>query len=191
MTSVQAVLREHDLTVGESLVAAELRVLLETRRAGGTDTLTAEEESFLADRGGVSAASKHKLERLDARSAARAVLEAAESLSRAQVAQLLGIDESRVSHRLREGSLYSYPGASGRRRYPSWQFAHGQALPHLGDVLTQVPAGTHPVTLRGFMTTPDDALRMDGAPVSPVEWLAAGGSAEPVAALAATLGEQV
>jgi hypothetical protein len=191
MTSVQDVLREHDLSIDESQLAAELRALLETQHAGGTHTLTAEEESFLAEHGGVPAASKRKLQRLEARSAATALLEAAESLSRAQVAQLLGIDESRVSHRLREGSLYSYPGAGGRRRYPSWQFPSGSPLAQLAEVLSHVLPGTHPVTLRTFMTTPDDALLLDGAAVSPVDWLTAGGSAEPVAALAATLGEQV
>jgi hypothetical protein len=190
MTSVQDVLREHDLP-DESLVAAELQVLLDIQDATGAQTLTSEEEAFLAEHGGVPVASKRKLERLDARSAARAVLEAAESLSRAQVARLLGVDESRVSHRLRDGSLYSYPGASGRRRYPSWQFPRGTVLPHLAEVLSSLPVGTHPVTLRSLMTTPDDALRLDGAPASPVEWLAAGGSPEAVAALAATLGEQV
>jgi hypothetical protein len=191
MASVQEVLREHDLTVGESLLAAELRALLETQRAAGTHTLTSDEEGLLAEHGGVAAGAKRKLERLDARSAARAVLEAAESLSRAQVAQLLGVDESRVSHRLREGSLYGYPGASARRRYPSWQFRGNEALPHLAALLSQVPTGTHPVTLRSFMTTRDETLLVDGAAVSPVEWLAAGGAAEPVAELAATLGEQV
>src|SRR4051794_31352115 len=116
MASVQDVLREHEVTIAESLLAAELRVLLETRHAANTHTLTSDEERFLAEHGGVPAASKRKMERLDARSAAHAVLEAAESLSRRQVAQLLGVDESRVSHRVREGSLYSYPGASERRR---------------------------------------------------------------------------
>lgn len=191
MTSVNDVLREHDLMIGESRLVAELRALLEKQRTTGTHTLTSDEEGFLVRHGGVPAASKRKLERLDARSAARAVLEAAESLSRGQVAELLGIDESRVSHRLRQGSLYSYPGASGRPRYPSWQFPRGKALPHLAEVLSRVPAGTHPVTVRSFMTTPDDELRLDGASVSPVDWLAAGGSAEPVAELIATLGEQV
>jgi hypothetical protein len=191
MTSVQDVLREHDLAINESQLAAELRVLLEPRRATDTHTLTSDEERFLAEHGGVPAGSKRKLDRLDARSTANAVLEAAASLSRAQVARLLGVDESRVSHRLRDGSLYSYLGASGRRRYPSWQFPRGRSLPHLAAVLAQVPAGTHPVTMRRFMTTPDDALRLDGAAVSPVDWLAAGGPVEPVAALAATLGEQV
>lgn len=119
------------------------------------------------------------------------MLEAAESLSRAQAAELLDVDESRISHRVRDGGLYSYPGASGRRRYPTWQFANGEALPHLADVLAGVPHGTHPVTLRTFMTTPDDALLLHERPVSPVEWLAAGGPPGPVVALAATLGEQV
>jgi hypothetical protein len=191
MTSVHDVLREHDLLIGESRLVAELRVLLDKQRAVGTHTLTSDEAHFLAEHGGVPPASKRKLERLDARSAARAVLEAAESLTRGEVAELLGIDESRVSHRLRAGSLYSYPGASGRPRYPSWQFPGGKSLPHLADVLARVPAGTHPVTVRTFMTTPDDALRLDGAAVSPVDWLAAGGPAEPVVELAATLGEQV
>jgi hypothetical protein len=191
VTTVLAVLHEHDLATSESQVAAELRILLDASPVAATFTLTSGEDDFLAEHGGIPAASKRKLESLDARSAARAVLEAAESLSRAQAAELLNVDESRISHRVRDGSLYSYPGASGRRRYPNWQFPGSKALPHLADVLARVPHGTHPVTLRTFMMTPDDALLLDERLVSPVEWLAAGGPAAPVAALAATLGEQV
>lgn len=189
--TVLGVLHEHDVDTSESQLVAELRVLLVAEPVAATLALASDEGEFLTEHGGVPAASKRKLARLDARSGARAVLEAAQSLSRAQAAELLGVDESRISHRVRDGSLYSYPGASGRRRYPSWQFPDGTALPHLAVVLAQLPPGTHPVTLHTFMTTPDDALMLDGHRVSPVEWLAAGGPPTAVAALAATLGEQV
>ncbi len=60
MASVQEVLREHHVTVAESLLAAELQVLLEKQHAANTHTLTSDEERFLAEQGGVPAASKRE-----------------------------------------------------------------------------------------------------------------------------------
>jgi hypothetical protein len=189
MTTVLAVLQEHSVAANEAQVARELRVLLDP--IASTSSITADEAQFLGEFGGVPKASAEELRGLAARSAARAVLEAAQSLSRSQVAQLLGIDGSRVSHRTRERSLYSYAGAAGRRRYPAWQFRDGKLLPGLAEVLIAISEQAHPVTVRTFMATRDDALLLHGEPVSPIEWLAAGGRPAPVAELAATLGEQV
>lgn len=191
MTTLAEVLREHDIASSETQVAVELRVLLGPVQPRGGTALTVDEELFLARHAGVLAASDEQLGTVETRSTARAVAEAAESLSRVQVADLLGTDVTRVSHRTRLGSLYSYAGASGRRRYPGWQFVGGQAVPHLSVVLEALPGGTHPVTVRSFFTTPDDALLLNGRPVSPADWLTSGGRPEPIAELARTLGEQV
>jgi hypothetical protein len=48
MTSLHDVLREHGPSVGESELAAEMRVLVETPRAAGPQMLTSDEDGFLA-----------------------------------------------------------------------------------------------------------------------------------------------
>lgn len=190
MTTVAQVLAEHAIASSEEQVAAELRVLLGPPPTGPGLALSAAEDAFVAAHSGIPAASAGQLEALDARSSARAIAEASAALNRAQAAELLGIDETRLSHRVREGSIYTYPGAGGRRRYPDWQFHDGEALAHLAEVLAALPEHAHPVTVRSFMTTPHESLHVHGAAASPAEWLVAGGSPEPVCALARTLGEQ-
>lgn len=189
MTSIVEVLREHEIGSSEAEVAAELRILLDSADSPHPVALTADEEKFLAQYGGVPRASRKRLAALEARSTAAAVAEAADSLSRSEVADLLDADVTRISHRTREGSLYSYAGASGRRRYPSWQFHGHETLPHLSAVIARLPRDAHPVTVRSFMTAADDALLVHGKPVSPAAWLASGGDVQPVAELAETLGE--
>lgn len=190
MTTVAEVLAEHAMASSEDQVAAELRVLLGPAPAGPGLTLSAAEDAFLAEHGGVRAVTAKQLANLDARSAARSVAEVAGTLSRREAAELLGIDQTRLSHRVRDGAIYAYPGAGGRRRFPDWQFRAGGVLPRLSEVLTALPQATHPMTIRSFMTTPDDALLLNGEPVSPVDWLDAGGDPAPVCELAETLGEQ-
>ena len=191
MTTLADALREHDIAATESQVVAEFRALLGPKRSRGHSSLTVGEEQFLLEHGGVPAASPQQLQDLTSRSSARALAEAADSLSRTETAELLGTDVTRVSHRTREGALYSYVGASRRRRYPGWQFVDGTVLPHLREVVAALPDGLHPVTVRSFFTTPDDALLLGDEPVSPAQWLACGGAPDPVAALARTAGEQV
>jgi hypothetical protein len=190
MTTVAEVLAEHAITSSEEEIAAELRVLLGPPMTESNMVLTSAEDAFLAEYGGVRSATDTQLAALDARSAARVIAEVAATLTRTEAATLLGIDETRLSHRVRDGSIYTYPGAGGRRRYPDWQFHAGHVLPHLGQVLAVLPEHAHPVTIRSFMTVPDDTLVLHGTPASPAQWLAAGGAPEPVCALAATLGEQ-
>ncbi len=191
MTTLAQVLQDHDIAASESQVVAEFSALLGPKVTLAGTALTVGEEQFLREHSGVAAASAKQLQELDSRSSARALVEAADALSRTQVAELLDTDVTRVSHRTREGSLYSYAGASRQRRYPAWQFANGAPLPHLGPIVAALPAGIHPITVRSFFTTTDDALILDGVSVSPAHWLASGGAPDPVAALASTVGEQV
>lgn len=95
------------------------------------------------------------------------------SLSSAQVAQRLGIDESSVRHRVRAGSLYSFL-IGRKRRFPAWQFsdtAENGLLTDLPALVRGIPLDMHPSTVEGFMTTTQDDLVVGEAAVTPVEWL--------------------
>lgn len=59
-------------------------------------------------------------------------------------------------------------------------------------VLAAIPPGSHPVTVRSFMTTPTLSLTAaNGAAMSPRDWLLSGGHTDLVVELAASLGEQM
>jgi hypothetical protein len=107
-----------------------------------------------------------------------------DSLPASVVAEQLGRDVSRIRQRTRDRSLWSLAGASGTR-YPRVQFAaDGSEIPGLGAVLQALPADLHPVAVLRWLTLPKPDLRVDGRPVSPREWLLAGGAADEVVALA-------
>lgn len=102
-----------------------------------------------------------------------------------QAAQMLGVTTGRVRQRIGAGVL-----AVMRRRegylLPAWQFYDDKVVPNLKHVLAAVD-DVHPVTLQGFMTTPNPDLEVDGEIVSPRGWLITGGNPEQVAELAETL----
>jgi hypothetical protein len=107
---------------------------------------------------------------------AERLVEQRESLNVQEAADLLGVDPSRVRHRVSERSLLGY--RSGHRLHlPKWQFQDdGKPLPHLRRILDIMPEGAHPATVTGFMTTRSDEL--DGK--TAVEWLASGGQVDRV-----------
>lgn len=112
------------------------------------------------------------------------LVQAADSLTIAQVAERLGIDRTRVSHRLRHGELYSFP-LGRQRRLPRWQLTDdGDALPGLAEVLAALPKGLHPASVAGFFTTAQPDL--DG--LDAAHWLASGGDVRVVVDEAAGLG---
>lgn len=111
------------------------------------------------------------------------------SITAADAAEFLGIDESSVRHRQAKNSLYGFLYA-GRRRYPTWQFVgtrHGtvppSTLPHLRPVLNAFDADEHPSSVNGFMTAPQSDLLIGPTPVPPVEWLRAGHDPETIVGL--------
>lgn len=118
--------------------------------------------------------------------AAQAVL-AESSLTVSGAAERLGVDPSRVRHRLAARRLSGWKGQQGWR-LPAWQFTGDGVLPGLAQVLAEAGDGQPPLVLAAFMTTPQDDLLIGDERVSPRQWLLAGGDPRPVAALAGTLG---
>ena len=203
VTTVQEVLQRHGYASTEDDIAERLDTLLSTdTRPDVVIDMSAAEAGFLSRYGGVEAASPKKLAELAARSGARLTAEVTQSFTRPQIARLLQVAPSRISHQVSAGKLYTYLGPGRRPLFPDWQLSHELApdetehrtrvLPQLGDVLARLPRGSHPTTVRAFMTTPTSSLTSAAAAeLSPCQWLESGGDALVVAELAATLGEQV
>ncbi|GHG92789.1 hypothetical protein GCM10017788_69820 [Amycolatopsis acidiphila] len=118
--------------------------------------------------------------------AAQAVL-AESALTVSAAAGRLGIDPSRVRHRLAARRLTGWKDQGGWR-LPAWQFTEDGVLPSLDAVLAAVPGDEPALVVAAFMTTKQDDLEIAGEAVTPRQWLLAGGDPRPVAALAGTLG---
>ncbi|MGH3449305.1 MAG: DNA-binding protein [Haloechinothrix sp.] len=117
--------------------------------------------------------------------AAHAVL-AETALSVTEAAQLLGVDASRVRHRLAAGQLAGWKDQGWR--LPAWQFTLDGVLPGLDIVLRVLPDDQPPLVVAAFMNTPQPDLVIHGQAATPRQWLLALGDPRPVAELAATLG---
>lgn len=104
----------------------------------------------------------------------------------ASVADLLGVDRSRVSQRLAERSLYVID-MGGQRHFPRWQFEGSSTVPHLKAVLRALANDLHPLTVTHWFLTPNQELEVEGATISPREWLVTGGPPAPVVELASLL----
>ena len=191
MGALAEVLHQYGYDTTEDAVASNLAALLTPLGVNAAVDLLATDQEYLARFSGVRPLTSGDLSALDARTAARATAEAVAALSRSQVAALFGVDVTRVSHQTTAGDLFSYKGGRSRSVYPDWQFTGSAVLPHLRAVLAALPAGSHPVPVRAFMTSPDEALMLGDRPASPRDWLVGGGEPGPVIGLAATLGEQV
>ena len=95
------------------------------------------------------------------------------SLSLSEVAERLDLDVAEVRRRTSEGRLYAFT-AHDEEHYPTWQFtndATAPVLPGLAAVIAALPSDMHPATIRGFMSTPQRSARINGIPVTPVDWL--------------------
>lgn len=118
--------------------------------------------------------------------AAQAVLRDS-ALTVAEAADAIGVDTSRVRHRLAGGRLAGWKDRS-EWRLPAWQFTTKGVLPGLEAVLDSVPADQPPLVVASFMTTPQPDLVVDGDPVTPRQWLLATGDPARVAELVSMLG---
>jgi hypothetical protein len=93
------------------------------------------------------------------------------------MAERLGVDRSRVSQRLAERSLYAFE-LGEERCFPAWQLS-GMPQHSLRTVLGALDPGLHPLVVDHWFNTPNvDLPGPDDEPVTPVEWLATGGSPE-------------
>ncbi len=153
--------------------------------------LSAEQDEFLGRHGGVEApgrtdAGRAKMLALSAVGNTAAL--AATSISVKDAAARMGLDPSRVHHRIGDRALYAYKIGS-RLRLPLWQFdGDGTPLPNLRSVLSSLSPDLHPLAVDGFMGSPNADLVIGDVPVSPSHWLAAGGDARAVTALARDIG---
>jgi hypothetical protein len=103
-----------------------------------------------------------------------------------EASELLGVSQSRVRQRLGARGLYGVKVA-GDWRLPAWQFVGGDVVPGLDRVLGRLSPDLHPLTVQGFMLTPQPELATAADDLSPLDWLIGGGDPEPVAALGADL----
>jgi hypothetical protein len=107
--------------------------------------------------------------------------------SAGEVAELLGVNESRVRQRRADRTLWAIQDRGGWI-FPALQFEdaagrRGQ-IRGLDEVLRVLPADLHPLSVAGFLTTPQPDLRVGGRPVSPLDWLRSGGDVRPVLSVA-------
>lgn len=174
----------------EALVADALEQVVPARVvADPTAELTPEETAALR-RGGLDPAwQAREMDDPTLRTAAEYAALLASSLSVEQAAALLGIDGSRVRHRLADRTLY---GVKDRHawRLPAFQFAGRGPVPGLECVLPHLPCGLHPLAVLGWLTRPNPDLWLDAeeTPVPPLDWLRAGHDPERVARLARGVG---
>jgi hypothetical protein len=174
--------------IEELILAAVDDLLADMRPMDSLQDLTPEERDALR-RGGLT------LERVNLgendpvlRTAAHYSAMVATGLTVAQAAERLGIDPSRVRHRLADRTLYGFK-IGGSWLLPAFQFEGHGLLPGLDVVMPHVPADLHPVGVLNWLTLPDPDLIADEdeEPVSPREWLAMGRDPNTVAALATEL----
>jgi len=96
----------------------------------------------------------------------------------AEMAQHLGVGESRISQRISEKSLYAV-AMDSQRLFPVWQFDEaGRALPKLQKVLPYLDPRLHPLEVENWFCSPNVDLRAGELMVSPRDWLITGGDPE-------------
>lgn len=110
-------------------------------------------------------------------------------LSSAQVRELLGgVSRQRVDELLRARRLIGLSDASGRRRFPAFQFGDGRPLVSLVEAFWTLAASAESEwTAAGWCTAPNDELEAS----SPVAWAAHGRDSERLALVAARDAERL
>jgi hypothetical protein len=104
-----------------------------------------------------------------------------DALTTRHVAQMLHTAPANVRRLVGEGALFSVKATrNGQHLFPRWQFPRGRVLPGLDRIVAALPENYHPREVAAFMTESSDALHG----MSPVEWLADGGTVGPVVDLA-------
>jgi hypothetical protein len=182
--TIAGVLAKRGITTGEGDLARALELALgRYLSAPGSAPLSVQQRSALLT-GGLDLDATGAYEAAATRAAVEYAALVATSLSVREAADRLGVDGSRVRHRILAGDLWALPASAGRRRLPAVQFApDGGLVPGLPEVLRALPDDLHPLERSGFLTGRRPELRLRGRDLSPVEWLLRGGEvADAVAA---------
>ncbi len=187
-STVAELMNQHGLTVTEKdLVAALDEALIGRTPRPGSATLSSAAQQFLDEHGGIPA-TKTPNPAADAATttAANMIALIETSLTGEQAAQRLSVDASTVRGRLSRKELYAIR-VGRKNRLPLWQFTAEGALPHLGEVLSELPSDLHPLEVEALFTLPTADLSINNEELSPRAWLAAGGAPAPVVELAGGL----
>lgn len=175
--TVQQVLDKYADGLSEQDFAAALDAQLTDRGPQGSTPLTAGEREFLIAQGVAEPDLETVAAAAELRLRADHVIDlAATSYTVGDAAVRLGVDSSRIRHRIADRSLYGLR-IGARLHLPHWQFTDGEPsgpLPHLRAVLRAVPDGVSPIEMTGFMTVPQAELVLAGRAVTPRQWLLAG-----------------
>jgi hypothetical protein len=119
------------------------------------------------------------------RSAAKFAALLATSYKVDDVANMLGVDPSRVRQRLKERSLYGVKTREGWR-LPRFQFDGRRTIPGVEQVIAALPIDIDLLGFYNWFTLPDPEFWVNDVSVSPSDWLLQGGDPGKVAALAAS-----
>jgi len=111
------------------------------------------------------------------------------SLGGTQVAELLGVQPSRVHQMASRGHLYSFEETDACEYFPLWQFYGDQPIPGLRELMNVFDNAYPPRIVHRFMTREHPRLRAVELALflSPRDWLIAGYPVEPVLKLARAL----
>lgn len=112
----------------------------------------------------------------------------ATGLTTEETARLLNVSTGRIRQRLAERTLYGIKSGHGYRLL-IFQFENAGAVPRVGKVLRALDPALHPVAVLNWFTRPSPELLFDKGetPVSPRDWLLAGGHPDITIALAKDL----
>jgi hypothetical protein len=122
----------------------------------------------------------------DEQAYARVTLEAAGHTARllstaysaGEVADLLGVSDSRVRQRRADRTLWAIEDAGGWV-FPALQFedvdGRRRQIRHLDQVLPAIPTDIHPLAVARLLSSSQPDLVVDAHPVSPLQWLRDGG----------------
>lgn len=106
-----------------------------------------------------------------------------DSLSPAEVSEMLGVNVDDVNQRLEARSLYGVP-VGGSWRILDFQLEDGQLLPGIEEVLPLLHEELHPIAVYNWFVNPNVDLAAKGKSVSPRQWLISGRNVAAVARIA-------
>jgi len=139
------------------------------RRTPGTNS----DELFTVDRFAVTLPER-EVQMYDEANVADYVRLVESGLTTEQVGATLHLSVAAVRKRIAEHTVWAIK-SNGRWSCPSVQFDMNGLIQGMERIIRLVSVGMQPLTVCGLLTGPCPELSSDGAPVSLVEWLRAGG----------------
>lgn len=103
--------------------------------------------------------------------------------SASKVAEILGVNPSRVRQRRADRTLWAIEDRGGWI-FPALQFddvaGRKRHIRNLDQVFRALPVDLHPLAVAGFLTSTQADLKIDRQSVSPLDWLRSGGEVRAV-----------